>query len=260
MITLQNIKPISTQDNQKEFIHLKDETMIERKNKVLKKMRENEIDTLVIYGDLEHGSNFEYLTGILTRFEEGLLILHKSGESYLLLGNENLGKVSYSRIKSKAIHVPFFSLPNQPMLDDTTIVNYLKEAQIKPNTKVGLVGWKMFTSKVLNNSQLYDIPYYIVDAIKEIVGFDHMCNCCSMFIGPDGVRTTNNPNEIAHYEFASVLASDGMMDALNHVEVGIKEMELGEYMSKCGQRNSVVTIASTGERLVIYIQLIILLK
>ena len=75
-----------------------------------------------------------------------------------------------------------------------------------------------------------------------------MCNCCSMFIGPDGVRTTNNPNEIAHYEFASVLASDGMMDALNHVEVGIKEMELGEYMSKCGQRNSVVTIASTGER------------
>ena len=51
MITLQNIKPISTQDNQKEFIHLKDETMIERKNKVLKKMRENEIDTLVIYGD-----------------------------------------------------------------------------------------------------------------------------------------------------------------------------------------------------------------
>ena len=85
MITLQNIKPISTQDNQKEFIHLKDETMIERKNKVLKKMRENEIDTLVIYGDLEHGSNFEYLTGILTRFEEGLLILHKSGESYLLL-------------------------------------------------------------------------------------------------------------------------------------------------------------------------------
>lgn len=44
---------------------LTDETMKERYHKVMSRMQKEGLDTLVIYADLEHGNNFEYLTGFL---------------------------------------------------------------------------------------------------------------------------------------------------------------------------------------------------
>lgn len=82
---------------------LSDETMSERYEKVLARMKEEKIDTLVIYADLEHGSNFEYLTGFLPRFEEALLVLHSNGQNYMVMGNENLNKVPFSRVDRKSV-------------------------------------------------------------------------------------------------------------------------------------------------------------
>ena len=96
-------------------VMLSDETMQERKAKLLAKMQSEKLDVMLIYGDLEHGSNFEYLTGFLPRFEEALLVVHKNGTAYLLLGNENLNKAGISRIKAKAVHLPYFSFPNHPI-------------------------------------------------------------------------------------------------------------------------------------------------
>lgn len=96
-------------------VQLTDETMKERLNKVLDRMNCENFDSLVIYADLEHGNNFEYLTGFLPRFEEALLILNTNGNHYMVLGNENLNKASKARIKATPIHCPYFSLPNQPM-------------------------------------------------------------------------------------------------------------------------------------------------
>lgn len=232
-----------------EPIFYTDETMNERKQKILNLMENEGLDTIVIYGDLEHGSNFEYLTGFLTRFEEGVLVLHKNGHSYILLGNENLNKASKARIKAEPIHVPYFSLPNQPMENDKNIEEYFKEAGLKPGLKTGVVGWKMFTSIVENNTNLYDIPYYILKALENVVGSNNLSNTTNLFIGSNkGVRVTNNANEIAHYEFGSQLASDCMLKALDLVEEGITEMEIGNVLNAYGQSNSVVTIASTGTR------------
>ena len=61
-------------------VFLTDETIEERKQKILTRMCKLHLDKLVIYGDVEHGSNFEYLVGFFTRFEEALLIIDKSGE------------------------------------------------------------------------------------------------------------------------------------------------------------------------------------
>ena len=66
---------------------------------------------MLIYGDLEHGSNFEYLTGFLPRFEEALLAVHQNGTAYLLLCNENLNKsgISFSFTASnRFITAPLF--------------------------------------------------------------------------------------------------------------------------------------------------------
>lgn len=120
------------------FIHnasrffLSDQTMKERRDKILTRMAEHQLDCLAVYCDLEHGSNFEYLTGFLTRFEESVLLLFKTGRAVLLLGNENTKMVHTSRIPATMLHVPFFSLPNQPMTDDGRLCDFSRRPGLSP--------------------------------------------------------------------------------------------------------------------------------
>ncbi len=230
-------------------IELSDETLNVRKNKVLSAMKINNFDKLVIYGDVEHGSNFEYLIGYFPRFEEALLVIDKDGDMKLLLGNENLNKASKARLVCESIHISLFSLPNQPNREDKTLNDCLVEAGISKNQKVGIVGWKLFTSKLESNSKLFDVPYYVIDEIKKIVdNEENVVNATELFIGENGIRTCNVANEIAHYEFGASLASDCILDAMNLIEEGVSEFELGDRLVRNGQHTSIVTIASSGPR------------
>ena len=100
-----------------EPVDITDETIRERMKKVYSAMERESLDTLVIYADREHYGNFKYLCGFAPRFEEALLIVHRSGQNYLMLGNEMLGMAAHSRIMAEAVHTPHFSLPNQPMTE-----------------------------------------------------------------------------------------------------------------------------------------------
>lgn len=232
-------------------VMLNSETMKERYQKVMTRMKEENFDTLVIYADLEHGNNFEYLTGFLPRFEEALLVLNADGNHSMLMGNENLNKVPHARLQAKAIHVPHFSLPNQPMDTELSLTELLKSANIKKGSRVGLVGWKNFTSSYENNSKLFDVPYYIVDEVYKIVEDEEkVVNATYLFIGNKGVRCVNNVNEIEHYEFGASLAGDCMVKAMNKLDLGVSEMEIGNCLNSNGQKNSVVTIAASGPRFV----------
>jgi len=227
-----------------------DETIQSRKEKILQEMRLDGLDSLIIYADVEHSGNFEYLVGFIPRFEEALLVLHSDGNAFLVLGNENYNKAQYSRIPAKGIHCPYFSLPNQPMEPQRTISNILAEAGIKKTMKIGMVGWKHFSSRVMDNHTLFDIPAFIINAVEEIIGNQgSIINSTDMFIvGDRGVRRVNNANEMSHYEFGASLASDCVLQAMKHLEIGVSELELGEQLNALGQKNSVVTIASTGKR------------
>ncbi len=230
-------------------VALTDKTINERKHKVLQAMKWRDLDQLIIYGDVEHGSNFEYLTGYFTRFEEGLLIINRDGDMTLVLGNENLNKASKSRCEANCVHVSLFSLPNQPNRADKTLKELLVEAGIRKNTRIGLAGWKLFTSTVENNKRCFDLPVYIVDTIRDIVGDNKLItNETDLFIGENGVRTINNANEIAHYEYGASLASDCMLDAMNMLDEGVSELELGDKLVRYGQHTSIVTIAAGGPR------------
>lgn len=232
-------------------VALSDATIEERKNKVLQQMKDRGLDQLVIYGDVEHGGNFEYLVGYFTRFEEALMVMNQAGEMTLVLGNENLNKAGKSRVSAKSVHVSLFSLPNQPNRNDKTFKELLMEAGLVAGARVGLVGAKMFTDALLDNKHSYDVPSYIVDTMKRILGNDDLLsNEADLFIGENGVRTTNNANEIAHYEFGAALASDCVLDAMNRLEVGLSELELGDALVRQGQHTSIVTIAASGPRFV----------
>ena len=231
-------------------VGLSDETIAERKQKVLAAMKARGLDQLIVYGDVEHGGNFEYLVGYFTRFEEALLVLNANGKATLVLGNENLNKAAKARIEAAAVHVSLFSLPNQPHRHDKSLRTLLQEAGIAEGQRTGLVGWKLFTSPLEDNRQSYDIPSYVVEAVKAIVGEAQLSNETGLFIGENGVRTTNNANEIAHYEYAAALASDGVLDAMDKLELGVSELELGDALVRKGQHTSIVTIASSGPRFV----------
>lgn len=233
-------------------VFLTDETIEERKQKILERMNAQGLDKLVVYGDVEHGSNFEYLVGFFTRFEEALLIIDKSGEISIVLGNENLGKSSKSRVKiSETIHVSLFSLPNQPNRKDKNFKELLISAGLAKGQRVGLAGWKNFTSSLEDNKHTYDVPYYIVKTIIDILEDESLLsNECSIFIGENGARCTNNPNEIAHYEYAAALASDCVLDAMDALKLGTNELELGDKLVRNGQHTSIVTIASSGPRFI----------
>ncbi|WP_208560025.1 M24 family metallopeptidase [Marinilactibacillus kalidii] len=245
--TLANVQAPEYENNI-EPVTLSDQTMKERYDRILAKMKAEQLSTLVIYEDLEHGSNFEYLTGFLTRFEEALLILHDDGRVIYVLGNENLKLEKHARLKGEVIHCPHFSLPNQPLFDDRPISDYLNRSLFKTEGTIGLVGWKLFTGQNEKAEKLFDMPAYIVDTIREQVGNEHLVNATKLFIGDNGVRTTNNVNEIAHYEFGASLASAQILKALEAVEIGKTEMEIGQILNAQGQPNSVVTIAATGQR------------
>lgn len=232
-------------------VMLTDETMEERLRNVTERMKKENLDSLIVYADLEHGSNFEYLTGFLPRFEEALLILHPDGPHYMVMGNENLNKVAYSRIKAIPIHAPQFSLPNQPMDGAEPMWSLLSRAGIGSGQRVGIAGWKLFAGPPKESALLFDIPYYIVDAVKYLVGdTGSVKNEVSIFIGEQGVRRTNNVNEIEHYEFGAALAGDRMLAAMDLLEEGVRETALGNALNALGQKNIVVTIAASGKRFV----------
>lgn len=231
-------------------VTLTDATLAERKSKLLSKMQQHQLDALIIYADREHGANFEYVTGFIPRFEEACLVVLASGESSLLLGNENLKMVNHARIAANAVHVPFFSLPNQPMTGERPFADYFHDAGLSPGNRIGVAGWKLFTASSLNNATLFDLPSFIVDALRDFVGEQGtLVNATGVLISPEGgIRTLNNANEIAHYEYGATLAGAAMFDALQAIEVGKHEREIGALLAREGQPNSVTTICATGDR------------
>lgn len=229
-------------------VMLSDETMQNRKARLLENMQKDGFDAVVVYADLEHGSNFEYLCGFLPRFEEALLILHANGKAFMVLENENLNKAGKARIEAVPIHMPHFSLPNQPMQTEKSVAQILASCELEDAEKIGLIGWKNFTSHVEDNHLLFDLPYFLVEALKTVCGKAQFTNAAYLLIGENGVRTTNNANEFAHYEYGAALAGNCILKTMDRLKVGKTEMEMAETLAADGQRHSVVTIMATGAR------------
>lgn len=247
-VGIKNIR-LPMKDNSKKPVLLTEETIIDRKNKVIDNMKKTGLSSIIIYADKEHGGNFEYLTGFIPRFEEALQILNVNGTSTLVLGNENYNKAKYSLLKSEGILCPLFSLPNQPMGDFKPVEHYLEQVNIDTSKKVGLVDWKLLSNDYGDFHKSTSIPSFIVEGIQKIVPNEKIVNATQIFIHPDnGARVTNNANEMARYEYGASLASDSVLEALNHLKEGVTELEIGDILQKDGQYPNVVSISAFGPR------------
>lgn len=231
-------------------VDLTAETMRQRRDKVFAAMEAQRFDALLVYADREHGSNFAYLTGFAPRFEEAVLVLHRDGRTVMMLGNENLKMAARSLLPiDQVVHVPHFSLPCQPMGTEYSLPALFVQAGIENGMRLGLAGWKFFTSEYDDNSALFDIPSFIVDAVRTADPDGGLISAGGIFLDPaSGVRTVYNANEIAHFEFGAGLASSRVLAAMDAVAVGKNELEIADVLTCCGQTPTVTTICATGDR------------
>lgn len=208
------------------------------------------LDAVVLYADREHGGNFGYITGFEPRFEEACLVIHSDRRAWVMLGNECLKMHQYSRIPVQPVHVPYFSLPNQPMEGEMRMADCFRAAQLAPGMKVGLMGWKVFTGRLADGSRMFDVPHFIVEAVMEAVGSnENVTNATHLMMGPgDGLRATYSAEEIAQFEFAASLASHRVWQVLEEVDIGKTEHELANHLAACGQPLSCYSMCATGDR------------
>lgn len=218
-----------------------------RLEKVLGIMKQNALDYLFIYGDREHYSNFEYLSGFDLRFEEGLLMLSKEGEAVYMLGNEMLPAASVSRIPAKAILHQAFSLPSQPIDKLRDLSDILSENGLRDGHKVGIIGWKLMAPRYADRNT-FDVPQFILAAIEKVSGPGSMINVTDYMIDPAyGVRIINTADDIAYLEYGGAWASINLIDLLENLKTGVSELEMGRVMRIGGAPQSSHPLVTVGD-------------
>ncbi|NMA66852.1 MAG: hypothetical protein GX957_11560 [Clostridiaceae bacterium] len=207
---------------------LPDNVYRKRLEKTLKAMGSYNLDYIVIYADREHYSNFDYLAGFGPRFEEGILVLSKSGKMHLLLGNECYHMHKLSRIPAEGVFCQMLSLPNQPIDKYRDLSELFVDIGIESSHKVGIVGWKLMYP-IYGTRHMFDVPSFIVESISNITGKENIVNVTDLFIHPDyGIRIINSAHEIALFEFGASYASDAVQKMLLSLRTGMTELEVSQ--------------------------------
>ena len=211
-----------------------DSTYERRFKNTLEVINARGLDYMLVYADREHYGNFDYLTGFGPRFEEAILLISKTGETYTFLGNECMGLNRFSRIPgSRGILAQTLSLPNQPIEKHRELEEVFREIGVTAQCRVGLVGWKLIYP-VYGTIYDSDIPSYIVESIRSIVGREQTENATDAFIHPAyGMRTINDAHEIAYFEYGAAYASDSVQQILQEVRPEMTEVEISQ-LATCG--------------------------
>lgn len=208
---------------------------------------------LVIYGDREHFANLTYLTGYDPRFEEALLIIpdafgQPGVKPTLVVGNEGWGYVPVSPIYPDLNRVLYqdFSLLGQPRGKSQTLEEIFRQAGIKAGDGVGVIGWKYFE----DDRTRLEIPSYIADTLRAITGDASLVqNVTHEFMDPlDGLRATNDVDQLAVFEFAATHSSQGLRNVLFSLQAGMTEYDAVRLMGYNGIPLAAHLMLSSGSR------------
>ncbi len=210
-----------------------------------------DLDALVVYGDREHAANLTYLTGYDPRFEEALLILLPGRPPQLLVGNEGMGYSQIATVPLQRHLCQTFSLPGQPRGDSPGLDKILRECGLREGQRLGLAGWKSFDQRETQDPlHTLDIPAFIADALAAVTGESgELINANDLFIHPtQGLRTRNDVDQLARFEFAAAHTSQALRDLLFGVRAGMREVDAVQLMGIRGFPQSCHLMFSSGER------------
>jgi Xaa-Pro aminopeptidase len=197
-------------------------TYAARLGRLRERLERRRLDRVLVYADREHSATISYLTGFDPRFEEALLVIAPEGDPAILVGNECWGVAGAAPLPLRRHRFQDFSLPNQPRDRSQPLDEILGEEGIGPGSRLGVVGWKRYARPGMS-----DLPAYLVDALRRLVGDDGAVeNVTDLFIDPgDGLRVINEVEQLAAFEWASCQTSQGVRSLLEGLRVGMTERE-----------------------------------
>ncbi len=205
---------------------LPSETFRHRLASLRDRMAQASIDIALIYADREHFANLHYFTNFDPRFEETLLIVSANSKPLILVGNECQSYLPISPLwRSGELRMELFrqfSLEDQTRTTPRTLAEILREEGCTDTSRVALIGSKTYTSPTQS-----DIPSYIVDAAREIAGWQNCTNQSGWLVDSDtGLRATLSAADIAIFEINNVKASEAIRRMHFALRPGITDHQL----------------------------------
>ena len=171
--------------------------------------RARAIDLLVVYADREHSANLGYLTGFDPRFEEAVLILGR-GWRAAPAGRQRVPWAWPGRHRCRCAWSCFqdLSLPGQPRDRSRALADILASEGIGPRRGA----WASSAGRRYADPGWLEVPAFLVDALRAAVGPDgRVENANDLFIDPaDGLRTVNEVEQLAAFEYAACHTSEGV--------------------------------------------------
>ncbi|MBX7126260.1 MAG: aminopeptidase P family protein [Cyclobacteriaceae bacterium] len=215
----------------------------ERHENLIKAMKVHELDVLLVFADREHSANLCYLTGLDPRFEEALLLVHRSGQQKLLLGNECMGYRGILPLPIECELFQEFSLMGQDRSRSRALEAILSDFGLSNQTKVGSIYYKYQQ----DNSRL-DLPSWIADIVKALCGAPAI-NAASFLMDPlTGLRHHNCLEELVRFEWASCRTSESVRTLVANIAPGVREYELSRYFQPDGLPLSCHPMVSSGAK------------
>jgi hypothetical protein len=217
----------------------------------LARAKELGLDGLAVYGDREHAANIAFLAGYDPRFEETLLVLFPGQVPQLFVGNEGWGYAEICGGPYERVLYQSFSLPAQPRDRSPALTDLLADAGIGTGQRLGVIGWKPFGAGDHGLApEALDVPSFIADALRRLVGpGGRVTNAADILMSPaDGLRSDNDADQLALFEFAATFTSQGLRNVLERIEPGMTELAAARLMGMNGLPHSCHPMLTVGRR------------
>ncbi len=219
--------------------------------KLREKMVQQNLDYVIVYADREHTANLTYLCGYDPRFEESFLIVGHEKIPALLVGNEGWGYCELAPLPVFRILYQPLSLMGQDRTQSLLLYEILGIEGIHAASNVGIAGWKYFSElEFTDAAHQFEVPYYLIDTLRAMgVPRKQLFNVNALFMNPsDGLRTLNEAAQLALFEFAACLTSNGLKQVLFNMKPGMTEYEAATLMQVNGFPHGAHTMLTNGPR------------
>jgi len=202
-------------------------------------------DRLVVYADREHSAGLAWLTGFDPRFEEAVLILGRTGDPAILVGNECYGMAGAAPLAMRRVRFQDLSLPSQPRDGSRPLARILADEGIGRGARVGVIGWKTYAEP-----GAIEAPAFLVDELRQAVGPSGAVeNATGLLIDAgDGLRVINEVDQLAAFEYAACQTSEGVRRLIFRLQPGMTEREAVRLLDWNGMPLSCHLMLSSGPR------------
>lgn len=222
-----------------------DELYAARLDAARRRARERGFDALIVYADREHSANLRHLSGFDPRFEEAILFVGQEAEPLLITGIECVNLAKAAPLPMRVELHSDLSLVGMPRRADRALDDILDAEGIRTGARVGVVGWKAQA-----DPDWLEVPAFVVDAVRSAVATaGRVENAGGLFADPvDGLRTSNEVEQLAAFEYAACHTSEGVKRLLFGLRPGMTEQEAVQLLQWPGAPLSCHLMLSSGPR------------